>query len=238
MDPMFMVNLVVWYAVFLFSTSLHEAAHALAAARGGDFTAYNSGQVTLNPVPHIQREKVGMIFVPLLSFAYYYFAYGSPWMLGWASAPFNPFWAARHPRKSFVMSLSGPLSHLLPALAAWCAMLIGLRTGIFVPGIFTDSQSLVAPAQEGQALLGAFCLLLDVLFKLNIILCIFNLLPFPPMDGSEVWFLFIKREEDRLRWRYQFNSYSFAGIMLAWYVFPKVFPPVYLFFIRLLYKFI
>ncbi|MBA0083924.1 MAG: hypothetical protein HRJ53_02915, partial [Acidobacteria bacterium Pan2503] len=46
----------IWYVVFLFSTTCHEAAHALVAKMGGDETAFLGGQVTLNPVPHIQRE--------------------------------------------------------------------------------------------------------------------------------------------------------------------------------------
>src|SRR2546429_4905208 len=50
----------IWYVVFLFSTTCHEAAHALAAKIGGDETAFLGGQVTLNPVPHIQREPWGM----------------------------------------------------------------------------------------------------------------------------------------------------------------------------------
>jgi len=52
---------LVWYVVFLFSTSLHEAAHAWAAQRGGDPTAYLAGQVSLDPRPHIRREPFGMV---------------------------------------------------------------------------------------------------------------------------------------------------------------------------------
>src|SRR6266851_5178747 len=47
----------IWYVAFLFSTTCHEAAHALAAKIGGDDTAFVGGQVSLNPVPHIQRER-------------------------------------------------------------------------------------------------------------------------------------------------------------------------------------
>ncbi len=233
MDSSLLIGLFVWYAVFLFSTSLHEASHAIVSAWGGDYTAYNSGQATLNPVPHIQRERWGMIIAPLIS----YFLFRGEWMLGWASAPFNPYWAARYPRKAFFMSLAGPLSHLIPALFSFVIMLIGLRSGWFVIGFVEGSRYLVAPAGGDNALLSAVCLLLHVLFTLNIVLLVFNLLPIPPMDGSEFWYLFIKREEDRLRWRYNFNSYSMAGILLAWYVFPKVFPIVYTFFIRMLIRF-
>ena len=76
----------IWFVAFLFSLTCHEAAHAAAAYAGGDRTAYNSGQLTLNPMPHIQREPLGMIFIPLFS----YLAQG--WMIGWASAPYDPTW--------------------------------------------------------------------------------------------------------------------------------------------------
>lgn len=59
---------LLWYIAFLVSTTFHEAAHAFAALRLGDRTAYEGGQVTLDPIPHIRREPVGTIVVPLLSF--------------------------------------------------------------------------------------------------------------------------------------------------------------------------
>lgn len=81
-----------WYIVFLFSTTVHEAAHALVALKLGDDTAHRGGQVTLDPTPHVRREPFGMVVVPLLS----YFLGG--WMVGWASAPYDPEWARRYPR--------------------------------------------------------------------------------------------------------------------------------------------
>ena len=71
----------IYYVVFLFSTTLHEAAHAWAAKLGGDLTAYHGGQVTLDPRPHIRREPFGMVVLPLLSVV------TSGWPLGFASAP-------------------------------------------------------------------------------------------------------------------------------------------------------
>src|ERR1041384_369674 len=49
----------IWYVAFLFSTTCHEASHALVAKLGGDDTAERGGQITLNPVPHIRREPWG-----------------------------------------------------------------------------------------------------------------------------------------------------------------------------------
>jgi len=57
--------------------------------------------VTLNPWPHIRREPVGMILVPLITFA------TRGWMMGWASAPYDPTWAHRYPRRAAVMALAG-----------------------------------------------------------------------------------------------------------------------------------
>ena len=59
---------LVWYVVFLFSTTCHEAAHALAAKLGGDLTAFHGGQVSIDPVPHIRREPFGMVVFPILSY--------------------------------------------------------------------------------------------------------------------------------------------------------------------------
>ena len=73
---------LIWFVVFLFSTTCHEGAHALVAKLGGDPTA--SGQVTLNPIPHIQREKFGMVVMPILSYLL------GGYMMGWASAPYDP----------------------------------------------------------------------------------------------------------------------------------------------------
>src|SRR5438105_6791464 len=89
---------VMWYVVFLFSTTCHEASHAFAAKLGGDLTAFHGGQVTLNPVPHMRREPFGMLLVPILSYLL------GGWMIGWARAPYDPFCQARHPRRAAWMS--------------------------------------------------------------------------------------------------------------------------------------
>ena len=87
LSPEFLVQGLIWYVVFLFSTTCHEASHSLAAKLGGDLTAFHGGQVTLNPVPHVRREPFGMVLVPLLSFVL------GGWMIGWASAPYGSFLA-------------------------------------------------------------------------------------------------------------------------------------------------
>lgn len=225
MEPHFFVSLLLWYIVFLFATTLHEAAHAFVSAWGGDNTAQRGGQISLNPLPHMKREKWGMVIIPILSF----FLNHGTWMIGWASAPFNPYWAARYPRKSFLMSLAGPLSHLPAIFIAFTAMVIGLRTGFFNLG--HDFFSLVA-AGSGGALSGSLAMFVNVLLQLNVVLLVFNLMPIPPLDGSEVWYLLIKSEETRLRLRMYSGSYYLIGLLLAWRFFSGVFTPVWVFIVK------
>src|SRR5258708_17830834 len=108
-----------WSIVFVFSTTCHEASHARAAKMGGDLTAFEGGQVTLNPIPHIRRSTLGMVVVPIVSYLL------GGWMIGWASAPFDPSWQRRYPRRSAWMALAGPAANFTLMLVAGIAIRIG-----------------------------------------------------------------------------------------------------------------
>src|ERR1700743_2260409 len=111
----------IYYIVFLFSTTCHEAAHALVAKWGGDSTAALNGQVTLNPIPHIRREVWGMVVIPMVAFLF------MGQMIGWASAPFDPAWERRFPKRAAVMALAGPAGNfhliVLRAVGRWTLVL-------------------------------------------------------------------------------------------------------------------
>ena len=132
------------------------------------------------------------------------------------------------------MSLAGPGANLILTLAAFIGLFVGLKTGFFGWPTYELNMEVVGPG-EGN-LSWALALMANVVFRLNLVLLVFNLLPVPPMDGSEIWYLFVKKEEDRLRYRYQAASYSLAGLMVAWWLFPKVYIPVYFFVVQLLYS--
>ena len=120
------IMLPLWYVAFLLAVTCHEAAHAWVAWLGGDPTAYVGGQVTLNPLPHIRREPFGTVLAPLLS----YILIG--WTMGWASAPYDPHWEDRHPRRAAVMALAGPLANLVLAALAFAVLKTGLIGGWWV----------------------------------------------------------------------------------------------------------
>jgi Zn-dependent protease len=154
----------IWYVAFLFSTTCHEASHALVAKIGGDDTAARGGQVTLNPIPHIQREPWGMVVIPIISFLF------ARTMIGWASAPFNPEWERRYPRRAAWMALAGPAANFTLMFIAAILIRMGREYGWFHRGL------------EGQPSVAGT--ILGVFFALNLLLGVFNLLPVPPLDGS------------------------------------------------------
>jgi len=219
---------VFWYVILLFSTVLHEAAHAFAAKKLGDNTAYLSGQVTLDPLPHIKREPFGLVIVPLLT----YFTGG--WMVGWASAPYNYLWARRFPKRSAMMSFAGPLSNLGLVIIS----VILIRAGIFldlleIPSRFTFTQVVES---TGDGMYAGVATLLSLLFSLNTVLFVFNLLPVPPLDGSGILPFFLS-EKLAARFMDFINQpmFSFIGILVAWNLFGRIYSPFHLFFMKLLY---
>src|ERR1700756_1386500 len=198
----------VWYVAFLFSTTCHEAAHAFVAKLGGDETAALGGQVTLNPVPHIQREPWGMVVIPILSFV---FTHG---MIGWASAPFDPEWERRHPRRAAWMALAGPCANFALMLLAALGLRIGGNLGWLARDPLTGRPGLIALA-------------LFVFFSLNLLLGIFNLLPAPPLDGSTAIMLFMSESTAQryLNWL-RGNSFAMLGLLAVLLVFNYFYRPV------------
>jgi Zn-dependent protease len=198
----------IWYVVFLFSTTCHEAAHALAAKIGGDDTAFAGGQVSLNPIPHIQREPWGMVVIPILSLI----INGS--IIGWASAPYNPEWERRHPRRAAWMALAGPATNYTLMLIAAVALRLGWSQGWLHEDAVTGKPDFVS------SVLVAF-------FSLNLLLGTFNLLPVPPLDGSTAIMLFMgeTRSQRYLDWL-RGNSYAMVGLLLAIVAFRYVYAPI------------
>ena len=218
----------VWYVVFLFSLCCHEAAHALAARLGGDPTAFLAGQMTLNPVPHMRREPFGTIVIPALS----YFAGG--WMIGWASAPYDPAWRRQHPRRAAWMALAGPAANFTLVLAAAVAIRVGLALGTFsLPGRL-GFTTIVGASSPGLAPLAV---LLSILFSLNLLLATFNLLPVPPLDGVEaIGLLLPENLARRLADFTRGGTFALLGILAAWFVFDRIFAPVFAGAIGLLFS--
>lgn len=221
---------LAFFVVFLFSTTLHEAAHAWAALRGGDPTAYHGGQVTLDPMPHIRREPFGMVILPLLS------AVTLGWPIGYASAPYDANWARKYPQRAALMALAGPAANLALVFLALAVLRGGAMLEIFHAPAQVSFGVLTAATDSG-AVWDTVGRITGIVFSLNLLLFVFNLLPFPPLDGSAAITLLMN---PKMTSRYQefvwrTPALSFVGIFIAWQLFGRVFHPVFIFAIGLIY---
>jgi Zn-dependent protease len=220
---------LVYYVVFLFSVTVHEAAHAWAAMRGGDLTAYHGGQVSLNPLPHIRREPIGMVVLPIIGVLL------SGWPLGFASAPYDPTWARRHPRRAAWMALAGPGANLVLVVLAFLIIRSGAAAGIFYAPQSVGFDHLAGT--DGGGLWPAVAFMVSVVFSLNLLLAVLNLIPLPPLDGSAAIPLFLSpaatvRYQDFILAN---RGLGLFGIFVAWRLFDKLFDPVFGLAINLLF---
>jgi len=156
-----MISLPVALVIFFFALVIHECAHAWMASRCGDNTARYAGRITLNPLPHI--DPIGTIIFPLLLILS-----RSPFIIGWAKpVPINPL-NFNNPRVDLVrVGASGPLSNI--GLAIVSSFLVWIFTYLPI-GEIKNSLIIV--------------LLFSVL--INLLLAVFNLIPIPPLDGSQI----------------------------------------------------
>lgn len=220
---------LVYYIVFLFSTTLHEAAHAWAAMRGGDLTAYHGGQVTLDPLPHIRREPFGMVILPLASVLI------NGWPLGFASAPYDPNWALRHPRRAAWMAAAGPGANLSLVILSGILIRLGTFSGVFLPPNAVHFGYLAAvPDGSGWAAVATF---LSIVFSLNLLLFAFNLIPLPPLDGSGVVPLFLgpRSAESYQMFLMRTPMLGIVGMLIAWQIFDLLFVPIFFGAVHLLF---
>jgi Zn-dependent protease len=157
------------FVLLLFSLSFHECAHAWTASRLGDQTARLQGRVTLNPMYHV--DPVGTILLPaLMIFG------GVGFLIGWAKpTPVITRNFRKIVRDDNLTTLAGPVSNLILAFAGF----VGLVAISYTQGGLPNLQSFGSNIEALQVL----CLLA---VQVNLALFIFNLLPFPPLDGSRV----------------------------------------------------
>ena len=226
-------NFSIWYVVFLFSVTFHEFSHSLIAYLGGDPTAYEGGTMSLDPVPHIKRSPWGTVIWPVVSF------FMAGWMVGWASAPIDPGWAQRYPRRAALMAAAGPFSNFLLVVVAFVLMkaLVASGTLVFSPYMMSDIEMVVAaPGMAGHgSMLGALAKALSIMLSLNIILCVFNLLPAPPLDGAFVLEGLFPQTVGNLLYRMRVNpGMSLLVFIIAYQIAPYVIWPARAMVLRLL----
>jgi Zn-dependent protease len=172
-------HLVIYMVVLLLAVSVHEAGHAWMSYKFGDDTAYMLGRVTLNPVAH--TDPIGTLLIPMVAFLLGTMggALGSIPLIGWGKpTPVNPSKWDRYKLANVMVSIAGVLANLILLAIGFVAAKIMLTQGFGVLDFFGRSTNPLA-------------ILVGNIMLLNLSLFVFNLLPFPPLDGSKILSTFL-----------------------------------------------
>lgn len=172
-------HLVIYMVVLLLAISAHEAGHAWMSYKFGDDTAFQLGRVTLNPVKH--TDPVGTLLIPIISFIFGAVggALGSIPLIGWGKpTPVNPRKWTNYKTASVMVSIAGVLANLILLIIGIVAAKIMMSQGFDISEFFGRSTNPLA-------------MLVGNIMLLNLSLFVFNLLPFPPLDGSKILSTFL-----------------------------------------------
>ena len=173
-------NLIIYMVVLLLAISAHEAGHAWMSYKYGDDTAYMLGRVTLNPVAH--TDPIGTLLLPIISFIFGAIggALGSIPLIGWGKpTPVNPRNWTKYKQANVMVSIAGILANILIATVGFFIFKGLIEYGAFNNAAFVEGF--------GRIIITFF----KYMIFLNVSLAIFNLLPFPPLDGSKVLSTFL-----------------------------------------------
>ncbi len=171
----------------LLALTLHEYAHGYVAYRLGDPTARDAGRLTLNPLSHLD---------PIGTIAFFFIKFG------WAKpVPVNPYYF-KNPRKDMLwVALAGPITNLLLAVASALLLKAMIGTATLIP-YSTMLEAILVPLYN----------MLVASVWINLVLCIFNFLPIPPLDGGRI--LTGLLPENLARTYASFERYGFIVILI------------------------
>ena len=160
MDANHIVDGLIFYLGLVVLLTFHEFAHAWMAWKLGDDTARLQGRLSLNPVVHI--DPIGTVLLPLVMI------FASPtvgrFLVGWAKpVPFNPANLGNRWRDEMLIAMAGPAMNIILAVA-----LVAFARAAVMFGSDAATDLFLQMAQ------------------LSLLLCFFNLIPIPPLDGSHV----------------------------------------------------
>lgn len=194
-----LVMVAVTVVLVMGSAIVHEVAHGLAALALGDPTAKEAGRLTLDPRAHV--DGFGSILLPLVMALV-----GGPVFAFARPVPYNPR-RLRHPRRDeLLVALAGPLSNLLQAVL-----------GTFLLKLAWEAA--LARVLGVDAALWAVQILATYVY-VNLVLCFFNLIPLPPLDGSKVILFFLSGRARREF--YRLEQYAMPILIILLYVVPSL----------------
>ena len=195
---------IIQLPVLFFSIIVHEYAHGYVALKNGDDTAYLSGRLTFNPLPHI--DITGSIIMPIMCIMS-----GMP-VFGWAKpVPVNPLRLNRPRKDMALVALAGPASNIAIA---------------FISLILFKMVSISGFASAG--LTNTFLMVLSFAVIINLALAFFNLIPVFPLDGSQILLgLLPDRYLDVYEKHIPYGMYIILFLMISGVLKELIVPPIY-----------
>jgi Zn-dependent protease len=197
-------HLIIYMVVLVLAISAHEAGHAWTSYKFGDDTAYMLGRVTLNPVAH--TDPIGTLLIPMISFVFGSVggALGSIPLIGWGKpTPVNPRKWTDQKWGNISVSIAGVAAIMILLIMAFVGAKIMISQGFTVGDFFGRSPNPVA-------------ILIGYMMTLNLSLFVFNLLPFPPLDGSKILQSFLPGSAEPIF--NLFEQYGFLILMALIYI--------------------
>ena len=176
--------------------SFHEFGHAWMAYKCGDDTARIMGRMTINPIVHI--DPIGTVLIPLMILLF------SPsfFIFGWAKpVPVNPNNYENRKRDDILISMAGPAMNVILAILLMAVYRLAVELPIDVGA-------------------GAIVHNLELVAFISMSLCVFNLIPIPPLDGSHVMRHVVGMSEETYL---KIAQYGFIILLIAINVFPQLF---------------
>ncbi len=180
-------DLAIIFGVILLSMSLHEAMHAFVSHWLGDTTARDLGRLTLNPLKHIDIYTT--VLLPMLLIAL-----GIPPFFVAKPVPFNPDRVKFEEFGAALIGVAGPITNfLLATVAALVVRLGSIPVGTDIYNIFS------------------------IFIIINLAFFVFNMIPFPPLDGSRLLYAFAPEPLQKIMFRIE--SAGFMTILFFMLIF-------------------
>ena len=187
--------------MLVFAMCAHEYAHAATALQQGDDTAYRLGRVTLNPVPHIDPWM--SVLMPVMI---WFLSSGSYTFGGAKPVPVNSSRFRNYVRGDLIVSAAGVVTNLLLALV--CSVIF------VVLGLVAASLPSAVPVLDTAQRMMVYGI------WLNLVLCFFNLIPVPPLDGSHLVYHALPPKAGN--WYRGLQRFGYLPLFILLFLFPPV----------------
>lgn len=196
------IDMIFYIVILIMSVVIHEVSHGYAAEYFGDKTARYAGRLTLNPIKHL--DMFGSIILPLLLIVT-----NANFLIGWAKpVPYNPDNLTNRKWGTIAIAIAGIAANLLIALVF--SLLV--RTAVYF-----------------DVACGPLYAISRMIIMLNLVLALFNLMPFPPLDGSKILFALLPVRLSRLQ--EIFEQYAiFIFLVFIFFIWQYVSPIIFLIF--------